>query len=227
MRILVVEDETELANILKANLEFEGFQVDVAPDGEPALARHRLQQADLIVLDLMLPKLDGFKVLELLRQSNDQVPVLMLTARGEERDRVRGLALGADDYLVKPFSMLEFIERIKAILRRTRVSQSQKLHSGPLCLDPLAMSVTLDGAPLSLTSKEYRLLHALISNPGCTYSRKELLQRAWEPDAWPTPRTVDSHIARLRKKLGCDEGQGWIVTVGTEGYRWTLPVQAE
>lgn len=224
--ILVVEDEPSLRQLLASNLEFEGYTVEAVEDGVPALVAHRRQRADLIVLDLMLPALDGFEVLKALRDGRDSVPVLMLTARGAEMDRIQGLSLGADDYLVKPFSVLELLARIKAILRRTRPHERPPiLCSGAFRFDIPGLEASRAGQVLDLTPREFRLLEILITHPGKTHSRKELLQLAWEADARPTPRTVDVHIANLRKKLGDDDGRPWIATVGGEGYRWTAPVE--
>lgn len=224
--ILVVEDEPNLCQLLVSNLTFEGFTVDSAGDGIPALAAHHSRRADLIVLDLMLPKMDGYQVIQELRDTRDNVPVLMLTARGSESDRVRGLSLGADDYMVKPFSVLEFIARVKAILRRSQpLEQTKILCSGAFTFNLPAMEATREGRNLDLTPREFRLLEILITHAGRTHSRNELLQQAWESDARPTPRTVDVHIANLRKKLGDEDKKGLITTVGGEGYRWTLNVE--
>lgn len=223
--ILVVEDEPSLQHLLVTNLGYEGYTVDAVSDGVPALKQHRARKADLIVLDLMLPEMDGFEVLSALRNAHDPVPVLMLTARGSEEDRVQGLSLGADDYLVKPFSLLEFIARVKAILRRTQHQDPPPLlQSGPFRFDLRSLQAYRNGVRLDLTPREFRLLETLITHPGRTHSRMELLRQAWDPDGRPTPRTVDVHVANLRKKLG-DEKE-LISTVGGEGYRWTLPVEA-
>jgi two-component system phosphate regulon response regulator PhoB len=226
--ILVVEDEPALCQLLMNNLSFEGYSVSVADDGVPALAAHAARRADLIILDLMLPQLDGFAVLKALRDQQDGVPVLMLTARGEEADRVKGLSLGADDYLVKPFSLLELLARVKAILRRTRpLERPALLRSGPFRFDLPRLEATREGRTLDLTPREFRLVEILISHAGRTHSRKELLQLAWEPEARPSARTVDVHIANLRRKLGEEQGAPWIATVGGEGYRWITPVTPE
>ncbi|MBI4913898.1 MAG: response regulator transcription factor [Acidobacteria bacterium] len=229
VHILVVEDEPSLRQLLVNNLGFEGYSVDAVEDGIPALAAHQSRRADLIILDLMLPAMDGFQVLAALRQRKDPVPVLMLTARGEEADRVKGLSIGADDYLVKPFSVLELSARIKAILRRTQPqAPAQVLRSGPFRFDLPALEAFRDGSLVDMTPREFRLLEILITHAGRTHSRNELLSLAWEPDARPTPRTVDVHVANLRKKLGEDDlGRPYIATVGGEGYRWTLGVEAE
>ena len=226
--ILVVEDETSLRQLLTQNLSYEGYSVAAAADGGEALSSHQTRRADLIVLDLMLPVVDGFQVLRTLREHQDPVPVLMLTARGAEQDRVQGLSLGADDYLVKPFSVLELIARVKAILRRTRPSEKPKaLRSGPFRFDLPRLEATRDEQIMDLTPREFRLLEILITHPGRTHSRLELLQQAWDKDAQPTARTVDVHIANLRKKLGDESGKAYIATVGGEGYRWVLSVSNE
>ncbi|HXC17053.1 MAG TPA: response regulator transcription factor [Holophagaceae bacterium] len=226
--ILVVEDETSLRQLLTQNLSYEGYSVAAAADGGEALSSHHARRADLIVLDLMLPVVDGFQVLRTLREHQDPVPVLMLTARGAEQDRVQGLSLGADDYLVKPFSVLELIARVKAILRRTRpIEKPKALRSGPFRFDLPRLEATREEQIMDLTPREFRLLEILITHAGRTHSRSELLQLAWEQDAQPTPRTVDVHIANLRKKLGDDGGKPYIATVGGEGYRWVLPVSNE
>ncbi len=226
--VLVVEDEPSLRQLLTNNLAFEGYVVTAVDDGGPALAAHGANRADLIVLDLMLPTVDGYQVLKQLREQQDTVPVLMLTARGAEADRIQGLSLGADDYLVKPFSVLELLARIKAILRRTRpLDRPHTLKSGPFRFDLPALEVIRAGKTLDLTPREFRLVEILITHPGRTHGRMELLKLAWDADASPTPRTVDVHIANRRRKLGEDEGRPWIATVGGEGYRWIAPVEAE
>ncbi len=226
--ILVVEDEPSLCQLLVNNLSFEGYSVEAVADGVPALAAHGAHRADLIVLDLMLPQMDGFEVLRNLREGRDEVPVLMLTARGEEIDRLQGLSLGADDYLVKPFSVLELIARVKAILRRTRpMDRPALLSSGPFHFDLPRLEAKRDGRVLELTPREFRLLEILITHAGRTHSRKELLQLAWEPDARPSARTVDVHMSNLRRKLGEEQGAPWIATVGGEGYRWITAVETE
>lgn len=224
--ILVVEDEPSLRKLVADNLGFEGYDVTAVEDGIPALEAHRTRPADLIVLDLMLPRMDGFELLQVLRRAHDPVPVLMLTARGAEADRVKGLSQGADDYLVKPFSVLELLARIKAILRRTLPEvMPSHLRSGPFLFDLLAMEASRDGHTLDLTPREFRILEILITHAGRTHSRSEILQQAWEADARPTPRTVDVHVANLRKKLGDEDRRGLVATVGGEGYRWTQPVE--
>ena len=226
--ILVVEDEPSLCQLLVNNLSCEGYTVESAGDGRPAITAHAERRADLILLDLMLPQMDGFEVIKALRSHQDEVPILMLTARGEEADRVQGLSLGADDYLVKPFSVLELLARVKAILRRSRPAEHPPvLHSGPFRFNLPRLEATRDGQVLDLTPREFRLLEILITHPGRTHSRKELLQLAWEADARPSARTVDVHIANLRRKLQEDPSKPWVATVGGEGYRWVCAVERD
>ncbi len=224
VRILVVEDEAELRELLQENLTFEGFDVQSCGDGRRALDLHGRQAADLWVLDLMLPGLDGFRILQTLRDRGDGVPVLMLTARGAEVDRVRGLSFGADDYMVKPFSLLELGARIRAILRRTQPqAQAGVLCSGSLRLDLRSLRLTLGAESLEVGTRELRLLEAFLRNPLRTLSRQDMLELAWGPDHRPALRTVDVYVARLRKHLGTE--REWIRTMGGEGYRWMESAQ--
>ena len=225
-RVLVVEDEPSLCQLLVNNLTFAGFSVEAVGDGEPALAAHALRRADAIVLDLMLPRLDGFAVLKALRGRGDDVPVIMLTARGEELDRLQGLRQGADDYVVKPFSILELIARVQAVLRRANPeARSVTRRSGPFHFDLLRQEARRDDKGLDLTQLEFRLLMVLVDHAGGAISRKELLHLAWAPDARPSTRTVDVHVAALRKKLGPEASGPWIGTVGGVGYMWLTPVE--
>lgn len=226
-RILVVEDEPSLRGMLAENLEAEGFEVATCDDGTPALLLHASFGPDLIVLDLMLPRMDGFQVLRYLRDHGDAVPVLMLTARGEEADRLQGLLTGADDYLTKPFSVLELVARIRAILRRVRPAPARpaQLRTGPFRIDLGRRTVRRGQKEIKLAHREFRLLEVLVAKPGRTHSRQELVNLAWEPDGRPGPRTVDVHIAGLRRKLGEDEKHPFILTVEGVGYCWTAEVR--
>lgn len=224
IRILVVEDEPELRLLLKANLEGEGWEIAVAQDGIPALRAHQQRRFDLWILDLMLPEMDGFQVLQALRSEGDEVPVLMLTARGEEASRVQGFETGADDYLVKPFSILELLGRVRAILRRTgRVEQVRvrRFRSGPYDIDLDHMRVSRDGNLLAIGARGFRILEVLLRRPGHTLGRSEILNLAWEPDARPGIRTVDVHVGLLRKQLG----ESAIATIEGVGYRWVHPAE--
>jgi DNA-binding response OmpR family regulator len=227
--VLLIEDAADLARVIYRELEAAGYRVLHAADGLAGLRLHREQRPDLVILDWMLPKLDGLEVLRQIRSSS-AVPVLMLTARGEEADRVIGLEVGADDYLTKPFSMRELIARVRVLLRRIeRVQQileadrrrdTSVLTYGPLTLDPEAYRATLGGAPLDLTRTEFDLLHLLLRNPGRAFSRAYLLDAVWGENYVPGDRSVDNAILRLRKKLG-DLGEA-IETVWGVGYRLGL-----
>jgi DNA-binding response OmpR family regulator len=225
-RILVVEDESALAELIETNLSAEGFGVVVAPDGETALERHAAQPADLIVLDLGLPGMGGFEVLRALRRKQDKVPVLILTSRAGSEDRIQGLHYGADDYLSKPFAMLELVARIRAILRRAGPPEAAKraLVSGPFKINLVQFTVHRGRVDLNLSMKEFRLLEVMTAHPGRVHSRQDLVNLAWEHDARPTLRTVDKHIQTLRKKLGDSDEHPVIQTLEREGYRWLLPV---
>jgi DNA-binding response OmpR family regulator len=220
--ILVVDDEIPVTDLIKYNLEKALYQVLVAHDGEAALQIARESNPDLILLDLMLPRIDGLDVCRELRKTS-QVPIIMVTARGEEADRVIGLELGADDYLTKPFSMRELMARIKAVLRRNQAaSESPELLSGPhnLVLDEESHTVILDGNELPLTRLEYDLIHYLLLHRGQVLSREQLLSQAWGYDFVGDTRAVDSAIKRLRKKLQTHKpGAVFLETVRGFGYR--------
>ncbi len=230
--ILLIEDALDLAGVIRRELQAEGYEVRHAADGLAALQLFGQHTPDLVILDWMLPKLDGLEVLRRLRATS-AVPVLMLTARGEETDRVVGLELGADDYLTKPFSVRELVARIHALLRRIqhvqaivaadRATDATPLSCGTLRLDPAAYRATLDGAPLDLTRTEFDLLRLLLRNPGRAFSRSYLLDTVWGRDV-TGDRSVDNAILRLRKKLGPLEDA--IETVWGVGYRLRAESQA-
>jgi len=224
--ILFVEDAVDLSRVVVRELESAGYDVLHTASGETALHLHRERQPDLVILDWMLPDLDGLEVLRRLRQSSP-TPVLMLTARSEEVDRVIGLEVGADDYLTKPFSMRELFARIRAILRRVEMIQQQLaedrapaeqvISRGALTLDPGAYRATLGDKPLDLTPTEFNLLRLLLRNPGRAFSRAYLLDAVWGENYVEGDRSVDNAVLRLRKKLG-PLGE-WIETVWGVGYR--------
>ena len=222
--VLIVEDDRNTAALIKTYLEKEGFQAIVAHDGEEGLRKIKTAHPGFVILDIMLPKMDGWEVCRRLRSFSD-VPVLLLTAREEEIDRVLGLSLGADDYVVKPFSPRELLERVKAILRRARPVQTQQeqvLTRGGLVLDPEKLKVTLDGRPVSLTSHEYKLLHALMRSPGRVFSRSELLDHFYQHGEVVVDRVIDVHIGKLRQKIETDPANPrFIQTVRGFGYRFT------
>jgi two-component system alkaline phosphatase synthesis response regulator PhoP len=224
-KILVVEDNKDLAFGLRNNLEIEGFEVEVAEDGEEGVRVANLVKPDLVILDLMIPKMDGFRVLHALRSNGFEKPVLILTARGEESDKVRGLRLGADDYVTKPFGVLELLARVEALLRRTQpndeiVEKLPAIEFGDINIDQSSRTVHRCGEPVSLTPKEYELLLALLKREGAVASRIELMKEVWGYHAAVLSRTVDTHIAELRKKLEPDHTPPkHILTIRKVGYR--------
>jgi DNA-binding response OmpR family regulator len=224
-QILIVEDDRKTASLIRLYLEREGFQTVVAYDGRQALELAERYQPIFVILDLMLPLMDGWEVCRRLRKSSD-VPILMLTARGEEPDRVSGLTLGADDYVVKPFSPRELVARVKAILRRGRLEASGEervlSHEG-LIMDLEKHKVTLEGRPALLTPHEFELLRTLMAAPGKVFSREELLDRLYpRQEATVIGRVVDVHIGKLRQKIEKDSSNPrYILTVRGIGYQFT------
>jgi two-component system phosphate regulon response regulator PhoB len=219
--VLVVEDEDALATLLDYNLMKEGFRVERAADGEEALLRVAEEPPDLVVLDWMLPKVSGVEVCRQLRAGAEtrRTPVLMLTARGEEADKVRGLDTGADDYVVKPFAMSELVARIRALLRRTRPELvEERLEYADLILDRGRHRVTRAGQDVHLGPTEYRLLDFLMQRPGRVFSRERLLDAVWGANTYVEVRTVDVHVGRLRKALRLPESPDLIRTVRSAGY---------
>jgi two-component system phosphate regulon response regulator PhoB len=220
-KILVVEDEPDAAELVQFNLRKAGFQVVIARDGEEAVRRARLEQPDLIVLDVMLPELDGLEVCKLLRRDSATagVPIIMLTARAAELDRVLGLELGADDYVTKPFSPRELVLRVKGLLRRrSEEPEAERLNFGELVLDEPAHLATLAGRPIDLTATEFKLLLTLARRRGRVQSREQLLRDVWHYDAVIDTRTVDTHMRRLREKMG--RAAKHLDTVRGVGYRF-------
>lgn len=223
-RILLIEDNEDLAFGLRNNLEIDGYAVEVATDGPTGLARARSARPDLIILDLMLPGMDGLRVLRTLRGEGSALPVLILTARGEEADKVQGFRTGADDYVTKPFGVLELLARVKAILRRAGWSDDEPAaveRFGDVEVDVASRRVLRDGREVALTPKEFDLLVALTRRRGAVASRAELLQEVWGHRAPVASRTVDTHVAELRRKLEADSSSPrWILTVHKAGYRF-------
>lgn len=220
--ILIVEDDSNTATLVETYLRREGFATISAADGARALTLARAHRPSFVILDIMLPKVDGWEICRRLR-AESEVPILLLTAREEEIDRVLGLSLGADDYVVKPFSPRELVERVKAILRRTRssvVTADKTLCQGGLCLDPEQHKVTLEENQINLTGAEFRLLQVLLGAPGKVFSREELLARLYDNGETVIEKVVDVHIGKLRQKLGDDPGAPrFIETVRGFGYR--------
>ena len=219
--VLVVEDEDALSTLLHYNLEKEGYRVSLAADGEEALTQIDEQLPDLIVLDWMLPKVSGIEVCRRLRGRSEtrNVPIIMLTARGEETDRIRGLDTGADDYIVKPFSMVELTARIRAVLRRIRPGLAEdRTRQGDLTIDRVSHRVKRDGREIHLGPTEFRLLDYFMQHPGRVFSREQLLDAVWGSDVYVEARTGDVHVGRLRKALNLDTEIDPIRTVRSAGY---------
>ncbi len=219
--VLVVEDEDALSALLQYNLDKEGYKVTIATDGEEALVMIDEQQPDLVVLDWMLPKVSGVEVCRRLRARPEtrNLPIIMLTARGEESDRIRGLDTGADDYVVKPFSMSELAARIRAVLRRIRPGLAEdRLHHGDIIVDRVAHRVRRADREIHLGPTEFRLLDYLMQHPGRVFSREQLLDAVWGSDVYVEARTVDVHIGRLRKALNQYIENDPIRTVRSAGY---------
>jgi DNA-binding response OmpR family regulator len=220
--ILVVDDEAAISEAVRARLSNEGFRVVLAGDGPQALELADTELPDLVVLDLMLPGMDGLEVCRRL-QSRRWVPVLMLTARTEEADKVAGFAVGADDYLTKPFSLRELTVRVRAILRRVeRISStpsSDPIELAGLSIDPSRRKVTMDGEEVQLTPLEFEILLAMARDPGVVFTREQLMDRVWGYRDYAGGRVVDSHVARIRRKLGEDGAEPRFVrTVHGVGY---------
>ena len=224
-RILIVEDNATLAYGLRTGLEIEGYEVQVAEDGEGGLERARAWKPDLVMLDLMLPGMDGYRVLRALRDGGSDVPVLILTARGEEADKVLGFRLGADDYVTKPCGVLELLARVGALLRRSRMADHRAPlegleRFGTVEINPASRTVAKEGTAVALSPKEFDLLLALVRRRGAVASRVELLREVWGHRVEVMTRTVDIHIAELRRKLEDDPSQPrHILTVWKAGYR--------
>jgi DNA-binding response OmpR family regulator len=226
---MLVDDEESIQKLLTYPLEREGYTVVQARDGEEALRRFAEQPVDLVVLDIMLPRVDGLEVCRRLR-TGSAVPIIMLTARDDEVDKVLGLELGADDYITKPFSIREFRSRIRAVLRRAGLRSDLPvdgtIEAGAIAIDPAKRAVTVDGDRVQLTYVEFEVLHTLASHPGRVYSRQALLEAVWGDSAYREPRTIDVHIRHLREKIESDPREpAYIFTVRGVGYRFrdTVP----
>ena len=222
-RILIVEDDEDIVKIIRCTLEREGFEVAATHDGASGMAEVRRLRPDLLILDLVLPKLPGLEVCKAVRADRGlrQLPILILTARREEADRVVGLELGADDYVTKPFSARELLARVRALLRRAEPPEEieKPIEVGRLSLDPASRRVVLDGRPLSLTKQEFDLLHFLASRPGRIFSRQQLLDQVWGESRFVTPRNADAYIRRLRRKIELPAvSSAFLKTVRGVGY---------
>lgn len=228
-RILLIEDNRDLVFGLRNNLEIEGYEVETAEDGKAGLQAFAKENPDLVILDLMLPGLDGFRVLRSLRQEGHSTPILLLTARGEEADKVRALRMGADDYVTKPFGLLELLARVEALLRRTQSARPatenmKEVHRfGAIEVDPASRTVRRASQIVELAPKEFDLLLALLRARGAVVSRLQLMREVWGYSAAVVSRTVDTHVAELRRKLEDNPASPrHIITVRKTGYRIKL-----
>jgi len=223
-RILIVDDEPEIVRGLEDNLRFEGYETTATTNGEEGLARAVSEAPDLILLDVMMPRLSGWDVCRELRRRGIDVPVIMLTARGEELDRVRGLELGADDYVTKPFSLRELLARVHAVLRRPGPRQKFDTFAfDDVRVQLRSRRVVKAGVELRFTRKEFDLLVYFVAHRGETLTRERLLDEVWGYERFPTTRTVDTHVLRLRQKLEAEpENPRWLLTVHGQGYRFAL-----
>jgi DNA-binding response OmpR family regulator len=222
-KILIVEDEPNMVAGLRDNFEFEGYQVLTAPDGVAGLERALSESPDLVILDVMMPRMSGLDVCKQLKAKRPSIPIIMLTARGQEVDKVVGLELGADDYVTKPFSIRELLARVKAVLRRagTIPKQGEKFAFGEVEVNLRNCQVSRKGKALEFSSKEFELLKYFLNHPGETLSRDRLLEDVWGYDRFPTTRTVDAHIVRLRQKVEPKpDDPRFILTVHGTGYKF-------
>ena len=222
-RVLIIEDDKDIVELVRYNLEKDGYQVVSSGDGATGLAQLRKSSPDILILDLMLPKMSGLEICKEIRRDAalNRLPILMLTARGEEADRVVGLELGADDYVTKPFSPRELVARVKALLRRVEAPEGAEkiIEFGPLRIDPSAYRVTRAGKAVSLSTLEFRLLYYLAARPNKVFSRDQLLDAVWGSERFVTPRSVDVYVRRIRKKVELDpERPAYLKTLRGAGY---------
>lgn len=221
-RILIVEDEPAMRLGLKDNLEFEGYEIELAEDGEQGLLKISNNNFDLIILDVMMPKISGLDVCKKIRAEGNETPLIFLTAKGEELDKVLGLEFGADDYITKPFSVRELLSRIKAILRRKNMQKqlSETIKIGRLTFDFTSYSVFENQKPINMSYKEFEVIHHLWINKNNTVSREQLLEKIWGKDVFTTARTVDNFILKLRNKIETDPNNPkLIITIHGIGYK--------
>jgi phosphate regulon transcriptional regulator PhoB len=231
-RVLLIEDDRDIVELVRYNLEREGFQVAAANDGATGLVQVRKTPPDMLLLDLMLPKLSGLEICRDIRrdQALNRLPILMLTARGEEADRVVGLEMGADDYVTKPFSPRELVARVKALLRRAEPpgETPRVVETRGLMIDPSSYRVTHDGRPVALSTLEFRLLYYLATRPNRVFTRDQLLDAVWGTERFVTPRSVDVYIRRLREKVESDaDHPAFLKTVRGAGYMFESSGQSK
>ncbi len=219
MRILVVDDDVRLRSVIERGLTEEGYAVDGAPDGEEGQYLAEINEYDLVVLDIMMPKVDGLSVCRNLREAQSDVPILMLTAKDAVSDRVVGLDAGADDYLVKPFAFDELVARVRALTRRHAPTRATELTNGDLVLDTVTRRASRGGEPTELTTKEYAVLEYMMRNPGAVITRGMIEEHAWNNDFDSVSNLVDVYIRRLRAKIDSDDDESLIETIRGAGYR--------
>ena len=219
-KILVADDDRNIAELLRLYLEKEGYTVSVAGDGEEALARFSADSPDMVLLDIMMPKLDGWQVCREIRQ-NSKVPIIMLTAKSEERDELLGFDLGVDEYISKPFSPKILVARVEAILRRSgKTGEDDVLEAGGIRIDKAAHMASIDGKPMELSYKEFELLTYFLENQGIALSREKILNNVWNYDYFGDARTIDTHVKKLRSKMG--EKGNYIKTIWGMGYKFEV-----
>jgi two-component system, OmpR family, alkaline phosphatase synthesis response regulator PhoP len=225
-RVLLVEDDESISLGLRMNLEAEGFQVDVAEDGEQGLSQFQTFEPDLVILDVMLPKLNGLEVLRQLRADGSRVPIIMLSARGAETDKVIGLELGAEDYVTKPFGLAELLARVRAVLRRDAIARPRsddRVVAGEVVIKPATREVLRSGSPVLLTATEFDILWCLVSARGHVRSREDIMTQVWGPGHHGTSRTIDNFVLQLRTKLEEDPSEPrHLLTVRGVGYRFQV-----
>jgi len=223
VRVLLIEDEEKMRELIKIVFRKEDFVIIEAVDGKQGLNLFRTNSVDIVILDIMLPEIDGWTVCREIRRTSN-IPIILLTARGEEFDKLFGFELGADDYLVKPFSPKELMARVKALLRRAEIKSNEAVsyyRFGDIVIDRLSREVTVNGRPVNLTNKEYELLYFLAANPKIVFTREQLLLKVWGYEQYGDPRTVDTHIKKLREKLG--DYSSCISTMWGVGYKFEVP----
>lgn len=220
LKILVVDDEARMRKLVRDFLQISGFQVIEAENGEAAVDIFFEQKdIDMVILDVMMPKMDGWEACKAIRQYS-QVPIIMLTARSEERDELQGFKLGVDEYISKPFSPKILVARVEAILRRSKVNAAESQEIGGICIDKAAHQVTIDGVPVDLSYKEFELLSYFVENQGLVLSREKILNNVWNYDYFGDARTIDTHVKKLRSKLG-EKGE-YIKTIWGMGYKFEV-----
>lgn len=218
-KILVVDDDVNICELLRLYLTKEGYQVTIANDGEEGLDKFNQVKPDMVLLDVMMPKMDGWEVLKTIRKYS-RVPVIMLTARSEERDELQGFSLGVDEYISKPFSPKILVARVDAILRRSNVVSTENMNVGGICIDKAAHQVTIDGREIELSYKEFELLSYFVENQGIALSREKILNNVWNYDYFGDARTIDTHVKKLRSKMG--EKGDYIKTIWGMGYKFEV-----